>query len=222
MVALAGCGSNSPDAVPSTVTMPSPVPVQLSGVATDDDGTPVSGVTVFVYPSGHYPSGNAVTTVTLTDNRISGDVLTASYTGAAFADKNAGTAKPVNVSGISLSGVDAGNYTCNSTASTALTERLRIISTGNVGIGVTAPVAKLNILISRPIALAASFEIRCLEPPALGKSPPGCKVGRLSMLIHTEHVVKVDDGPYARTGRVHARRVRPIAPRSRLRRRRHL
>jgi len=28
---------------------PSPVPVQLSGVATDYDGAPVSGVTVFAY-----------------------------------------------------------------------------------------------------------------------------------------------------------------------------
>jgi hypothetical protein len=71
MVALAGCGSNSPDPVPSTVTVPSPAPVQLSGVATDDDGAPVSGVTVFVYPSGHYPSGNAVTTVTDGSGRYS-------------------------------------------------------------------------------------------------------------------------------------------------------
>src|SRR5438552_15424448 len=50
MVASAGCGSSSPAPVPSTVVVPSPVPVQLSGVATDDDGAPVSGVTVFVYP----------------------------------------------------------------------------------------------------------------------------------------------------------------------------
>src|SRR5882672_8614843 len=65
MVALAGCGSSSPAPAPSTVTMPSPVPVQLSGVATDDEGAPVSGVTVLVQPwNGPAGLGNAVTTVT--------------------------------------------------------------------------------------------------------------------------------------------------------------
>jgi hypothetical protein len=66
MVALAGCGSSSPAPVPSTVTVPSPVPVQLSGVASDDEGAPVSGVTVLVYPFLNGPAGlgNAVTTVT--------------------------------------------------------------------------------------------------------------------------------------------------------------
>ena len=64
MVALAGCGSSSPAPVPSTVTMPSPASVQLSGVATDDEGAPVSGVTILVYPYGPAGLGNAVTTVT--------------------------------------------------------------------------------------------------------------------------------------------------------------
>jgi hypothetical protein len=38
--------------------VPSPVPVQLSGVATDDDGVPVSGVTVLVYPNDAPTPGN--------------------------------------------------------------------------------------------------------------------------------------------------------------------
>ena len=73
MVALAGCGSSAPAPAPSPV--PSPVTVQLSGVATDDDGAPVSGVTVFVYPrdlptpSDYY--ANAVTTVTDGSGRYS-------------------------------------------------------------------------------------------------------------------------------------------------------
>jgi hypothetical protein len=72
MVALAGCGSSSPALAPSTVRVPGPVPVQLSGVATDDDGAPVSGVTVFVYPrDAPTPSGNAVTTVTDGSGRYS-------------------------------------------------------------------------------------------------------------------------------------------------------
>lgn len=41
---------------------------------------------------------------------IAGDELTASAGGYAFADKNAGQGKQVGVSGISIGGVDAGNY----------------------------------------------------------------------------------------------------------------
>src|SRR5205814_2057992 len=57
-------------------------------------------------------------TVTLSDNRVSGDVLTDSYTTATFADKNVATGKAVSVSGLSISGPDASNYTFNSTTST--------------------------------------------------------------------------------------------------------
>lgn len=57
-------------------------------------------------------------TVTLSDNRVSGDVFADSYVSASFTDKNVGNTKTVNVSGISISGTDAGNYTVNTTAST--------------------------------------------------------------------------------------------------------
>src|SRR5205823_6541655 len=43
--------------------------------------------------------GSTAATVTLSDNRVSGDVLADSYTSATFADKNVGTAKPASVSG---------------------------------------------------------------------------------------------------------------------------
>src|SRR5205085_852118 len=54
-----------------------------------------------------------VATVTLSDDRVSGDILTTAYTSAAYLDKNVGIGKAVNVSGISISGTDAGNYTAN-------------------------------------------------------------------------------------------------------------
>src|SRR5207244_3626770 len=57
-------------------------------------------------------------TVTLSDNRITGDLFTTSYTTASFANKNAGTAKTVNVGGITISGTDAANYTANATTTT--------------------------------------------------------------------------------------------------------
>src|SRR5206468_3601492 len=56
--------------------------------------------------------------VTLSDDRVSGDVFTDSYTSASFANKNVGTGKTVSVSGISISGTDASNYTFNITTST--------------------------------------------------------------------------------------------------------
>jgi len=62
-------------------------------------------------------NGTTNATVTLADNRLAGDNLNTSYTSASFANKNVGTAKTVTVSGISLSGADAANYTANTTAS---------------------------------------------------------------------------------------------------------
>ena len=61
--------------------------------------------------------GTTAATVTLSDNRISGDALTLASTSASFADKNVGTAKPITVSGVSVTGTDAGNYSFSTTAS---------------------------------------------------------------------------------------------------------
>ena len=62
--------------------------------------------------------GTTSAAVTLTDNRIAGDSLVAGYTSSGFADANVGTGRAVNVSGISLTGTDAGNYTYNTSAAT--------------------------------------------------------------------------------------------------------
>jgi hypothetical protein len=62
--------------------------------------------------------GTTNATVTLSDNRISGDVFSDTYTTAYFADANAGSNKTVTVNGIGISGIDATNYTANTTAST--------------------------------------------------------------------------------------------------------
>ncbi|WP_375417255.1 MBG domain-containing protein [uncultured Hymenobacter sp.] len=56
--------------------------------------------------------------VTLADDRVAADVLTASA-GASFAEKTVGTGKPVAVSGIAITGQDAGNYTVNAATTTA-------------------------------------------------------------------------------------------------------
>ena len=54
--------------------------------------------------------GTTKATVTLSNNRVSGDVLSVSYAAASFANKNVGTAKIVSVSGITISGTDSTNY----------------------------------------------------------------------------------------------------------------
>jgi len=56
--------------------------------------------------------------VTLRDNRIAGDVLSISNTGASFASKNAAVNKTVTVAGIAIGGADAGNYVANTMATT--------------------------------------------------------------------------------------------------------
>jgi len=63
--------------------------------------------------------GTTAATVVLSDNRISGDSLAESYAVAAFYDASAGNNKPVQVSGITVLGVDASNYSPN-TSTTAL------------------------------------------------------------------------------------------------------
>ncbi|MCK4553960.1 right-handed parallel beta-helix repeat-containing protein [Candidatus Parcubacteria bacterium] len=58
-------------------------------------------------------------TVTFSDDRISGDILTVAYAMATFVNKNVGNGKTVNVSGIAISGNDAGNYANNTSAVTS-------------------------------------------------------------------------------------------------------
>ena len=79
--------------------------------------------------------GTIAATVTLSDNRVTGDALTASYTAAVFADKNVGTGKTVSVSGISVTGTEAGNYAVNTTtASTAADITARSLTVSAVGV----------------------------------------------------------------------------------------
>jgi hypothetical protein len=62
--------------------------------------------------------GDTAATVNLSDNRIAGDVLTISYVSATFANENVGTGKTVTVTGISVTDIDAGNYTFNTSTTT--------------------------------------------------------------------------------------------------------
>jgi hypothetical protein len=74
--------------------------------------------------------GSTLATVTLNDNRVAGDALTRAYSTATFTDKHAGSGKTVTVSGITLGGADAGNYTFNTATTTSanITQRSLTIS----------------------------------------------------------------------------------------------
>src|SRR5207302_1632205 len=93
--------------------------------------------------------GTTAATVTLSDNRLSGDVFTDSYTSATFDTKNVGTGKPVSVSGIAITGADAGNYTVNATASTTADITARALTVSATGVnkvydGTTAATVTLS------------------------------------------------------------------------------
>jgi filamentous hemagglutinin family protein len=65
---------------------------------------------------------------------VLGDNLTVGSSSGAFTDKNAGAGKTVNISGLSLGGTDAGNYTLASTTATATADIARAQITSIAGI----------------------------------------------------------------------------------------
>ncbi|MDD2304431.1 MAG: YDG domain-containing protein, partial [Prolixibacteraceae bacterium] len=78
--------------------------------------------------------GTVSATVSLSDDRITGDVLTSTYTAATFDNKNAGTGKTVSVTAISISGTDAANYAANTTTTTTATITQRDLAVTATGV----------------------------------------------------------------------------------------
>ncbi len=84
------------------------------GTLTIDPAT----LTVTALAADKYYDGTVDADVTLSDDRLVGDELTVAYTDAQFEDANAAENKTVTVSGITLEGTDAGNYTASGTVQT--------------------------------------------------------------------------------------------------------
>ncbi|MCA1553877.1 MAG: YDG domain-containing protein, partial [Chloroflexi bacterium] len=79
--------------------------------------------------------GYITATATLLDDRVGGDVFDDNYSSAIFNTKNVGTGKSVSVSGISISGADAGNYALqNSSANTTANITPRALTVGAAGV----------------------------------------------------------------------------------------
>ncbi len=84
--------------------------------ATDEAEIQARSLTVSATGINKVYDGTTAATVTLSDNRVEGDVLNTAYTSASFNDANKGTNKPVSVSGISVTGgADALNYALSNT-----------------------------------------------------------------------------------------------------------
>jgi gliding motility-associated-like protein len=63
--------------------------------------------------------GNTTAVVSLSDDRLSGDILTIGNTSANFDNKNVGTGKTVTIGGVSITGgTDAGNYSLTNVTAT--------------------------------------------------------------------------------------------------------
>jgi hypothetical protein len=110
-VTVSGISISGPDA--GNYTLADPTTTTTANI------TPLS-LTVSAAGQDKVYDGTVVATVTLSDNRLAGDQFTDGDTGAIFADANVGTGKTVTVSGISISGPDAGNYTLANTTATTL------------------------------------------------------------------------------------------------------
>jgi hypothetical protein len=80
-----------------------------TSAATTGDIT-VRTLTVSATGANKVYDGTTAATVTLSDDRVSGDVLSTSFATASFAYKNSGSGKTVSVSGIWVDGAAAANY----------------------------------------------------------------------------------------------------------------
>ncbi len=102
--------------------------------------------------------GTTTATVTLADDRISGDVLTTTFVAASFSDGNVGTTKTVTVSGIAISGTAAQNYTFSTTvlATADITPASATITLGNLS-QLWNGAAKAATATTTPTGLAVTF-----------------------------------------------------------------
>ena len=90
---------------------------------------------------------------------FAGDVVSLSFTsaGGTFADKSAGTGKAVAVSGITLTGTDAGNYTLTQPSATANITRAPLIITGIAAADKTYDGTTAAVLNTTGAALSVVF-----------------------------------------------------------------
>ena len=93
-------------------------PGNISGATTTTANITAAPLTVSATGTNKVYNATTTDAVTLSSNAFAGDTVALSNTAANFIDKNVGNAKTVNVTGISITGAEAANYTANSTTTT--------------------------------------------------------------------------------------------------------
>ena len=108
--------------------------------------------------------GRASAQASVSDDRVPGDALTIDFS-ASFPDRHVGVARPIAISGITLGGADAGNYSTPLSASASATISVRPLATWSgpaVGDWLTA--AHWDALPDRAnvaaVSIPASVEVR--------------------------------------------------------------
>ena len=130
----------------------------LGSVATTTANITARALTVTATGVSRAYDGTTAATVTLSDDRVAGDVMTTAYTTATFADKHVGTGKTISVTGITLTGTEAGNYTVNTTASATANITARAITVtaatdskvrgGSPSARIESPFARLKLALT--------------------------------------------------------------------------
>ncbi len=106
-VNIVGLGLGGIDAGNYTLSSTASTTADISKLAL----TGVTGIVVSDKVYDGKPKADIVTTGASFTGMVSGDKLSADAVAASFADKNVGTGKTVNITSLTLGGVDAGNYT---------------------------------------------------------------------------------------------------------------
>jgi hypothetical protein len=169
--------------------------------------------------AGKVYDGYTSVSVSATDTRLSGDAVRVSAVGN-FADKNAGVNKSVSVSGVSLEGSDAVNYTIGSTGASPTASITRLPQVDWVGgssgnwfdpanwAGGAVPdldnVAAVNIPAGVTVYKGSST-ILVTDPTRYGLDSPGAVVRapilKVPQAPYQVTVMQAPDGP--RAGLVH-------------------
>ncbi|MDY3551876.1 choice-of-anchor Q domain-containing protein [Gemmata sp. JC717] len=125
----------------------------LTGVGATTAGIAKRALTITATGANKVFDGTTAAAVTLADNRVVGDQLASGYTSAAFADPNVGTGKSVTVTGISVTGADAGNYTFNTSATTTASITPAAVT---IGLVTDRPVAVPGLAVTFTATVAAA------------------------------------------------------------------
>jgi autotransporter-associated beta strand protein len=135
LLALGDLATNYALVQPTTTASIAQAPLTISATATNK-----------VY------DGTTAAAALLSDDSIAGDDISEAFTAANFADANVGVAKTVTVTGISLGGSDAGNYSPGSTTVNTTADITPAASSAGIVSSVNPSTATSNVTFTATIS----------------------------------------------------------------------